>query len=74
MSSVIINSFAIFFFEILNLKTTVELLILMSLIQEIWLAEPVGAYWNIQDPVHDDKMVKARWPDGTKMKTRWYDG
>jgi hypothetical protein len=42
----------------------VEILFLISLIQEIWLAEPKGAHWNIRNPVHV--------PDGSMMKTRWY--
>jgi hypothetical protein len=65
MSSVIINRFANAFL-ILYLKPTVELLI--SLIQEIWLAEPEGVHWNIRNPVYYGTMAQY----GT-MKTRWYD-
>jgi hypothetical protein len=39
------NRFANAFYKILNLQTTVEPLILISLIQEIWLAEPEGINW-----------------------------
>jgi hypothetical protein len=52
----------------------VELLILISLIQEIGLAELEGVHLNIQHSVSDGTMVKARWHDGTKMKTRWSGG
>jgi hypothetical protein len=60
LSSVIINRLLMLFYEIFNLKPTVELLIHISLIQEIWLAEPIGIHWNIQNPVHDGTMVKAQ--------------
>jgi hypothetical protein len=74
MSSRIINRFANAFF----MKTyKVELLILISLIQEIdWLN--LKAYSETyQIPVHDGTMVTARWYvddcDGAMMKTQWYE-
>jgi hypothetical protein len=65
----------LFLNKIFNLKTTVELFILISLIQEIWLTKPEGVQWNKRNPVHvpDGTMVKARWRNGTMVKTRWYE-
>jgi hypothetical protein len=55
---------------ILNLKPTVELLILISLIQEICLAEPEGEQLNIRNPVHDGTIVKAQWYDDENAMVR----
>jgi hypothetical protein len=71
MSSVVINRFnAAFLNEILNFKPT----ILISRIQEIWLAQPEGVRWNIRNPVHESTMVRWWKQDGTNVKQRLNDG
>jgi hypothetical protein len=48
------------------------LLNLISLIEEILLAEPTGVHWNIRHSVHDGTMLKARWYDDEKAMIRWW--
>jgi hypothetical protein len=38
----------------------VEILFLIALIQEIWLAESEGVHWNIRNSVPDGMMMKTR--------------
>jgi hypothetical protein len=62
-----------FFYETLNLKPTMELFILISLIQEIWLAEPETygiPFTMVQWWKRDSTMMKTRGSDGENTMIR----
>jgi hypothetical protein len=72
MSSVMIKRSATPFLWNLKLKT-VELIILISQIQEIILVESESVHWNIRNPFHDGTMVKARWYERETTIVRWWN-